>query len=336
MSISISFKLPKKNLSLLFIMLILISILASITAIIIVKYSNLTEQQLINYKTSSSSNNFQIDLTARPDSYPTTLYTYASGQIDPAVYLKENQVHVLNFLKEKTIQNYYGIYFHDIKYGNTFEHNSTATFKPASIYKIPLAMLTMKEIERGKFKLEDKVLHNGSWKTIDYVIDVMITESNNDSMASLENQMGGYYETQDLMQEDIGIQVKRAGQITNARDIGEIYKILYQSQQGAPDAYLTRKSANYLLNYMLTAHSRHRDRIPAAVEDFNKENNLNGQKALKIANKIGNLNGVYQDAAFIYGNNSDYILVILNKSRLTYVAVDEIHEITKTLLKNLE
>jgi beta-lactamase class A len=337
---NISFSVKKKNLSLYLIMIALLSILASIIAIIIVRYTNLTEQQLINYKPEGSSpqSSFQMDLT--PESYPlasiANTYSYTSGQIDPAVHLEENKANVVAYLKEKRLESYYGIYFYDTKYDNTFEHNSTATFKPASIYKVPLAILTLKEIERGKFTLEEKILHNGSWQTIDFVIDVMITESNNDSMASLENKMGGYYPTQDLMQQDLGLQVKRAGQITSARDIGTIYKILYDSYKGQSDVYLSKKSADYLINYMLTAQPRHRDRIPTAVESFNNQNNLKNQKALKTANKIGNLNGVYQDAAIIFGNNSDYILVILNKSRLTYKAVDEIHEITKTLLNNLE
>ncbi len=244
--------------------------------------------------------------------------------------LDKNAKIINNYLKEKQISKKYSIYFIDLNDPEViYKHNENTRFYPASIYKIPLSMVVLKQIENNKFKLTDTVLHEKKFKTIDKVIEVMIKESNNDSMASLENKLGGYDSTEKLIKNDLGVEVKRRGQITNAKEIAKTFIKLYPNHE---NSYLGREMNEYLLNYMKNPIKRLQDRIPAAIENYNSKN----QVKLTVANKIGTLDGVYQDAAIIFGENSDYVLVIMNKQRLTNEAVDEIDFITNTLLTNLE
>lgn len=245
--------------------------------------------------------------------------------------LAQNTKEVEAYLAKAGIKNLYGISFLDLNYTDlSYKHDAAKIFHPASIYKVPLAMLTLKAASEGKIDLETKITHEKKTKTLRTVLELMIQESNNDAMAIFENRLGGYDKVQNLIKTEFGASVVRRGQKVTADDFVRIFQRLYPNSE---KRYLSVEDNSYLLTLMQTPLDWLQDRIPAAVKAFMKESKVTG---IRVADKIGTLDGVYQDGAIIFGNNSDYVLIILNKSRLTTDATKEIATITKLLLKGLE
>lgn len=229
-----------------------------------------------------------------------------------------------NYLVSKKISGNYSIYFEDLKSGNKLVHLENRTRKPASIYKVALAVLVMKKSETSGLNLNKLVRIDNKNYSLAKVMELMLTESNNDAIGIMERELGGYNATQSLIGQELGVVMKRAGQITTAVDIAKVYKKLYESytQDGG---YLTRAGARQIIDLMMRQIPQLQDRIPTAVKAIRPE--------YKVASKIGTLDGVYQDAALIFtGNDRDYLLVILNEQRLTTSATAEIKEMARILL----
>lgn len=255
---------------------------------------------------------------------------YTAG-VSKAELFAPNIAAVDAYLEENNIGNNFAVAFIDLKYSDTYYyHNEEATFRPASIYKVPLSMLVLKKVEDGEVDLNDLAWKDGKQKSLKEIMELMIIESDNDGMSIFESQLGGYVATQNLMLQDLGVQVRRIDQVTNAKDIETVFRQLYDT---GDSAYLNKESRDYLIDLMANASSNNRDRIPRATDQFNQENNT----SLTAATKIGNLTGIYEDAGFIFGENSDYVLVILNKNLLNNSdGIEHIGNITKLLLKDLE
>ncbi len=234
------------------------------------------------------------------------------------------QAELVSYLNSKKISDNYSIYFEDLKSGDKVLHLEGRNRKPASIYKVALAVLVMRRSETSGLSLNKLVRIENKNYSLAKVMELMLTESNNDAISIMERELGGYNATQSLIGQEFGAVLKRAGQITTATDIAKVYKKLYESyiQDGG---YLNRTSAVQIIDLMKRQIPQLQDRIPAAVRAVKPD--------YEIASKIGTLDGVYQDAALIFTDSGrDYLLVILNEQRLTTSAVAEIREITRILL----
>lgn len=249
---------------------------------------------------------------------------------------EENLIELEDYLGNNNLKYYYGIYFQDLN-NPVIEggYEADKRFYPASIYKIPLAMMVLERAEAGEIDLEKEVPievrdeKQIKQKSLTEVMSLMIRESNNDAMGIFERELGGYYKSQKKLEQDFGVKVQRRGQITTPEALGKVFAKLYETGE---NAYITREHRAFLINEMRAADEWLLDRIPAAVEEYNKMNETN----LTSATKIGTLDGVYQDGGFIFGENSDYVLIVMNKNRLTYDAVEEIEKITEIILTGLE
>lgn len=283
--------------------------------------SPLTPSSAVNKTKPANTTNNQRQFTAGEDN---RREQFAKNITIAQAYLSQN----------KRSANY-AVYFADLNYNQAnqpqylFTHNPNSSFAPASIYKVPLAMLVLKTSDEGKLDLNTTISHQGKPKTLQTVLELMIQASDNDAMSIFESRLGGYNTVQTRIKADFKAQVVRIGQQTTASDVAQVLTFLYQN----PDNYLKPMSQQYLISLMQTSLNWQRDRIPAAVNSYNQEN----QSQLTTASKIGNLTGVYQDAALIQGGQTDYVLVILNKNRKTNSeAINEIHFLTKTLLEGME
>ncbi|MCA9383407.1 serine hydrolase [Candidatus Dojkabacteria bacterium] len=222
----------------------------------------------------------------------------------------------------------YAIYVKDLNSTAYWEHNSTQAFYPASIYKVPLAIITLKDIDDGKFTLTDNFLVTpadkpytfdrlaqipGSYNmSVSELLRYMIVYSDNTAMITLENRNGGVYALQTRMQQELDITgITRVPHITNAASIAKFYQGIYNQE------YLTKENNDYLLDLLKNTAATFDDRIVSGVP-----------AEVEVAHKIGNLNGVYQDAGIVYAEH-EYVIVILNKNTLTTTASSKISQISR-------
>jgi beta-lactamase class A len=286
--------------------------------------------QFVNTATA----NAQLRLTEESDSQlenDDTGREFTEGDDNRQARLQLAQSELDAFLDENNLNSDYGIYFQDLNNDEiVYSHNEDNSFRPASIYKVALAMVTIRNAEEGQFSLDETAIHEGEEKTLERIIELMIIESDNDAMSILEGKNGGYTATQEQITTELnGAVIKRIGQDTSPLDIARVFRKLYINT----DNYLSPQRQTFLVDLMVNAEDRHRDRIPAAIDEFNQKYD----KQLVAATKIGNLLGVYQDAGIIYGENSDYVLIIMNQNKKTsFEAIAEIKTITNILLEKLE
>ncbi len=248
---------------------------------------------------------------------------FSSGKSLTEMYAAKG-AELFNYLASKKISGNYSVYFEDLKSGDKVVHLETRNRKPASIYKVALAVLVIRKSEVSGLSMNKLVRIEDKNYTLAKVMELMLTESNNDAIGIMERELGGYNATQSLIGQEFGALMKRAGQITTAADIAKVYKKLYESYT-IDGGYLSRAGAGQIIDLMKRQIPQLQDRIPAAVKAVKPE--------YEVASKIGTLDGVYQDAALIFTDSGrDYLLVILNEQRLTTAAVAEIKEITRILL----
>ncbi|MEI7579741.1 MAG: serine hydrolase [bacterium] len=206
--------------------------------------------------------------------------------------------------------NKYGVYIQDISTGRELKLNSQKSFHPASIYKVPLAMVILKDVDAGRLSLDQQVLVTSNEKIYDFdalsqrsgnynislneLLTYLIRDSDNTAMTTLEHRFGGVTLLQKRMREELGFSdVSRLPAHTNADAIGQVFQALYSQNQLSP------ASSQYLLDLLKTTYFN--DRIPAGVPE-----------GIVVAHKIGTLDRTYQDAGIVYGSKHTYILVVLN------------------------
>ncbi len=218
--------------------------------------------------------------------------------------------------------------------------NAKRIFYPASISKLPIAVLILRDVDKGKFSLnttfelkdenkayESDILYNyvtGSELSLEDYLKFMISDSDNTAMMTLENALGGSSVINQRTKDELGLQTLfRYPHEGTAKDVNKLLNGLYNKK------YLSAESNQLLLDMMVDVASKFQDRIVAGVP-----------QDIKVAHKIGEIdtdNGVtYADAGIVYGQNQDFILVIMNQDVEQEVATEKIVQITQAVYKFLE
>lgn len=202
--------------------------------------------------------------------------------------------------------------------------NQNQNFAPASIYKVPLAMCVLKLVEQGKFTMETRVSYANFSYTLAEALELMIRKSDNEAMTALERSLGGYPMFEEMIHNELGVNVKRRAQQSTAADFAKVF-----SKLTGPEQYLSGDYNSILLDHLTNIVSYQQDRIVAGVNLLKSENAV-------VAHKIGNLDGIYQDAGVIFSPKGVYVLVILNKNQLTTeAAAGHVQQLTRILLNGL-
>lgn len=266
-------------------------------------------------------------LTPSPSPTPTPDITKSDIKI-----LKSKILKILGSDKDD-----YGIYIKDLEYGHTLEINSAAVFPPASIYKVPLAIVTLADVDSGKLSFNDEFLVTDAQKPYSFdrlsqrsgsynikikdLLEYLIIYSDNTAMTTLEHRNGGVYQLQSRLQTELSIAgLTRIPHTTTPSAVGAIFEGLYNNQ------YLTVESNEYLLNLLKNVYEGHNDKIKAGVPE-----------GIGVAHKIGNLTHTNQDAGIVYGETRDFIIVILNKNITDHgEAADKIRQITNVTYESLQ
>ena len=169
----------------------------------------------------------------------------------------------------------------------------------ASLIKLFVAGAYFNELKASR-------LEHTEWA--ESLLHSMLSYSSNDAWVSLETLIGqgsypaGYTKVTEFAHSigctDTGrMQNTGPGRVENTTSVTDVAYVLEQIYNGT---YVSRACSDTVLKYLEL--QIHLDKIPAGVPD---------EEAV-VANKTGELAGAEHDAAIIYGEKTDYILVIMS------------------------
>lgn len=191
---------------------------------------------------------------------------------------------------------------------------------PASMIKLFVMAKVMQDAHDGKLSLEEKLTIKkkdvvggagvitwydaGQQRTIQQLVNVMITDSDNTATNMLIDRVGlkaindylkqyGFYDT--VLTHKMMVGGKGANNLSSVRDIGHLLSRMYYHQLVGP----AEDKA------MLEILQRQQDKecLPNALPGYT------------IAHKSGEVTGVYADGGVCFGPQGDFILVMLNNGK---------------------
>lgn len=234
------------------------------------------------------------------------------------------------------------VFVYDLKRKEGFDLEGDKVMPPASISKLPYALLVLRDIDQKKYTLADTItisssykaydsdylysFANGSKVSLDQLLTYLIDKSDNTAMLHLENFLGGLDKVNNRTKTELGLEkISRNPHDTTANVVGEMLINIYKQK------YLKTKTNDYLINLMVNTDSVFHDRIKKGVTEFPEA---------KVAHKIGNLwnnDGlVRNDAGIVCGKYTDFVIVVLARGLPdSYKGSEIISGVTNLVYKRL-
>ena len=192
---------------------------------------------------------------------------------------------------------------------------------PASMIKLFVMAKTMQDVHDGKLSLDEKITikkndavggagvttwyNAGEQRTIEQLMTVMITDSDNTATNILIDRLGKQNINQYLQQQGFDdtvlvykMMMGRKGKkknLSSVRDIGRLLSRLYYHQ------LVGEQEDKLMLDILRQQHDK--ECFPAALPDY------------EIAHKTGEVNDVYVDGGIFFGQKEDFVLVILSNGK---------------------
>lgn len=217
-----------------------------------------------------------------------------------------------------------GVYVKNLQTGEEIKINEDKEFYPASIYKVPLSILILKDVDDGKISLDDEYTVNYSHIAYDfdplasqvsnivsvrYLLELLIKNSDNTAQKLLVNEVIGSYEKyNERINDELdidGFQGDFETLSVTPQQVGKLFENIHNQE------YLSSKSNDYLVDLLSNTSSNFDDRIVAGIPDD-----------IQTAHKIGQLDDIYQDAGIVFGDN-DYVVILLNEKIMSYELASE-------------
>ena len=230
----------------------------------------------------------------------------------------------------------YGVRITGLRSGKQVSVNAETILPPASVSKLPHALLVLRDVQAGKISLEDTYpilgvtkaypsdalyhLRSGTRMSFRELLQYLIHASDNTAMLTLERYLGGRDAFNERVKTELGVELYRDPHETTAAEIGTLLSGIWSGQ------YLDFYHNHFLLYELLgRTYETYDDRIVAGVKDF---------PDVFVAHKIGSLasreTGVtYHDAGIVYGPWDDLAVVVLNRQTSEPAATEKIREITR-------
>lgn len=213
-------------------------------------------------------------------------------------------------------EGHWQVYMKVLNNGDKFVINSHAS-RSASLIKFFVAGAYLKGVKDGDIK-----------ETVESKddLDLMIRESSNDAWIRLEDVLHDAYKSRGSSMVEDFIYENRyrgserdtgddPGNLTSANDMGRVLEELYTGR------FVSKEASERILTSM--KKQTHRAKIPAGIP-----------KGVTIANKTGELETVENDAAIVYTDKCDYILVVMaNKVNGELLGVPEIKKVSSMVYK---
>lgn len=238
--------------------------------------------------------------------------TYTIGL--PAVDFAKLKEEVLAIMGSNA--DYMGMYLEDIVRGEKVLINPERSFKPGSISKLPVGILTILDFQSGKRKLTDTYnvqnahkhstadaigrLPQGTPVQLKQYVEELFRVSSNTAQYHLRTMHGGTGVLNDRTHTELDVnQFYEDPHEASPNSVGKVLKDIYLGKT------LKGEWRDYFYNTLGAAAPSLRDAIPAGIS-----------KDVRVVNKVGFLFGkgatTYSDAATVFGKNTDYILVVFN------------------------
>ncbi|MCA9378875.1 serine hydrolase [Candidatus Dojkabacteria bacterium] len=229
------------------------------------------------------------------------------------------QADLLNVMGDQ--QSHYGIYIKDLLRGDELKYQSDLIFPPGSISKLPTAVILLRDVDAGKIDLDkdtypvtNALKHGtadliaqypqGTLLPIRTYLEQLLLFSSNTAHYHLRTMLGGNYEVlSPRMLSELGVDhLSEDPHEAQPEDVGRVFVEIYERRA------LSDASRDYFFYLLKNAAPSLKQAIPAGVPS-----------GTQVANKVGFLFGgregdIYNDSGVVFGNNTDYVLVVLNNS----------------------
>ncbi len=226
----------------------------------------------------------------------------------------------------------YGLYIKDMLNGKTYEIDTEEEFYPLSLFKIPIAYIVARDIERGELKWDDTVVYRnedffnqygtihsfgyGSEFKLQKVVELMLRESDNAAPNILKRHLGedylntefkkiSGYETADLFDEEL---------LTNPIKCGYLIEGIFYKK------WISDESVNLLLSYLNPTS------YDEALNPYLNDN-------LTFYHKVGFSTAMYHNCGIIRGENKDLILCLMSKE-ITDESFDRVNQYVAEFVNN--
>jgi beta-lactamase class A len=225
----------------------------------------------------------------------------------------------------------YGVYLSEIDSQSFLGVNYQESFPGASLMKLPVIIAAYQEAERKQFDLtaeyrlkeEDKLPGNGSVHlqpegtiyTYRALAKLAVEQSDNTAISVIAKTIG-----EDKIQKTIDLlglaKTNYRLKQTTPEDMGQLLLALHQGQ--ALTAAHSQEIIGFLINTIFN------DQIPAFLSDN-----------LTVAHKIGLDENLLHDAAIIFTDTGDFVLVIMSQGDPQDQAQKTLEEITKMVWEEI-
>jgi beta-lactamase class A len=232
-----------------------------------------------------------------------------------------------------------GVYYKDLRTGNTFSYNENEAFKAASVIKLPILAATLHRIKQGllrkddciRLKAEDKVpscgalsyMHSGLEVTIMDLCHLMIILSDNTATNMLINLLG--MDNINSLMSELGLRSTRVNRLlfdVEGRKLGK-------------ENYYAPAEIGCLLEQIYTKKLISVD-ICEDIIEIMKQQQINHKipyfisDEVEIAHKTGEDDGITHDVGIVYSKNP-FILCFASNNTNVPQTEDALRKIAKQL-----
>lgn len=237
-------------------------------------------------------------------------------------------------LVDRSEPNLVSIYLEFLNTGANISINQNSRFWPASLSKVPAAMVALKKVQLGEWNLNNELvlfeddkdsrfgdlykLPVGTRFTVEELIKEMIINSDNTAFKIFVRNLPG--ENFDEMIEILGLEdLYNTEYDISAKEYSRIFRALYNS------SFLNREYSQLLLTWL-------------AESDFNKFLQSGVSNEVIFSHKIGEQEEqlTYLDSGIVYIPNRPYLITVLvkvNETQEKEIARDIAEEIMSNISK---
>lgn len=221
------------------------------------------------------------------------IYIFDISVALPEVDFSKLKLEVEGILGKQAPQ--YSIYVYDLKRNKSFGINEEKIFYPGSTSKLPYAIMTLRDVDNKKYSLS----------YVRPLLEKLIIHGSNTTMMELEGMLGGNAKYNQRVRNELGVDnIFRQPHVVQASDLGKLYFNIYHQK------YLSKSSNDLLLYLLLNTGPGYDNRI---------KQGLPKDKGVTFAHKTGWVTTIgggeaYNDSGIVYGELTDYVIVILDKN----------------------
>lgn len=271
-------------------------------------FVNVADRELIINPDLSDIGEYEFTVVSKDEN---TKYVY---DISLSVTLPTVDFENLKTKVEQIVaEDNYAIYVYDLKREQGFDINGEEIFRPGSVSKLIYAVLSLRDVDDGKLNLN----------YISPTLIKMINHSRNDAMMEIDHMLGGYRIVDNRVVNELGIDnFFRLPHTCQANDIGKLLEGIYYQE------YLSEEMSDYLIG-LLVNNDGYDNRLLQGLPDD-----------IPVAHKTGwirtDYGEAYNDVAIVYGKQTDFVLVVLNKDTSRFKVIPKMKSIAELVYMTLD